>query len=95
MAQAAAEGEEENAVVEGWEELQKHGRRFNLDFTPKLHLSSGALVAALLSSGVGRYLEFVPLKATLMYAAGAGEGEGAQPPGVLERVPMSKAEIFQ
>eukprot|EP00290_Baffinella_frigidus_P014676 CAMPEP_0180155486 /NCGR_PEP_ID=MMETSP0986-20121125/24877_1 /TAXON_ID=697907 /ORGANISM="non described non described, Strain CCMP2293" /LENGTH=280 /DNA_ID=CAMNT_0022104229 /DNA_START=18 /DNA_END=857 /DNA_ORIENTATION=+ len=82
---AAAEEDEDEDVVEGWEELQKHGRRFNLDLTPKLHLSSGALVTALLSSGVGRYLEFVPLKATLMYAAG----------GALERVPMSKAEIFQ
>jgi hypothetical protein len=55
-----------------------------------LHLSAGTLVQTLVSSGVGRYLEFVPLQATLMHAAGADAGVGT-----LERVPMSKAEVFQ
>jgi hypothetical protein len=85
--------EADNSVKEndeGWEALRSIGRRCNLDFTPKLHLSAGTLVQTLVSSGVGRYLEFVPLQATLMHAAGADAGVGT-----LERVPMSKAEVFQ
>jgi hypothetical protein len=41
-------------------------------------------------SGVGRYLEFMPLKSSYIYLTNKKNTEGA-----LERVPMNKAEIFQ
>ncbi len=41
-------------------------------------------------SGVGRYLEFMPLKSSFIFLANKKNTEGT-----LERVPMNKAEIFQ
>eukprot|EP00286_Rhodomonas_abbreviata_P021525 CAMPEP_0181296666 /NCGR_PEP_ID=MMETSP1101-20121128/4826_1 /TAXON_ID=46948 /ORGANISM="Rhodomonas abbreviata, Strain Caron Lab Isolate" /LENGTH=337 /DNA_ID=CAMNT_0023401547 /DNA_START=33 /DNA_END=1043 /DNA_ORIENTATION=- len=84
--------EESITQAEGWEQLLERGRDYNLDFTPKLNLSSGKLVEALLQSGVGRYLEFMPLKSTFIHVPSKAGGEAD---GALERVPMSKAEIFQ
>lgn len=83
---------EEELALEGWAELRERARDYNLDFTPKLNLSSGKLVGALLQSGVGRYLEFMPLKSTFIHVPSKG---GADAVGALQRVPMSKAEIFQ
>ena len=80
--------------VEGYEELiaGNQGFRYNIDVVPKINLSMGPLIKALLKSGVGRYLEFMPLKYTYLHQASkeAGGQEGS-----LQRVPMSKADIFQ
>lgn len=62
--EAAAGGE---AHLAGWEELAERGRDFNVDLIPKLSLSAGPLVASLLKSGVGRYLEFMPLQSTFIH----------------------------
>lgn len=43
---------------------------------------------AAVKSGVGRYLEFMPLQSSYIYIERQGESS-------LERVPMSKGEIFQ
>lgn len=92
-------GEEEEArtaqhKVEGYEELVagNKGFRYNIDVVPKINLSMGFLIKALLKSGVGRYLEFMPLKFTYLHqpSKDAGGRDGS-----LERVPMSKADIFQ
>jgi len=80
--------------VEGYEELVagNKGFRYNIDVVPKINLSMGPLIKALLKSGVGRYLEFMPLKFTYLHQPSKDAG-GRQ--GSLERVPMSKADIFQ
>ena len=71
------------------------GYRFNIDVAPKIHLSLGPLIKALLKSGVGRYLEFMPLRHTFLYDDGHSQlGHGATQAS-LQRVPMSKADIFQ
>ena len=48
-----------------------------------------------MKSGVGRYLEFMPLRHTFLYDDGHSQlGHGATQAS-LQRVPMSKADIFQ
>jgi hypothetical protein len=103
-AAARAEG-----VTEGYDDLvsANKGYRYNIDVAPKINLSMGPLIKALLKSGVGRYLEFMPLKYTFLHQSGestgparpqdrAGAGaEGRGCGGSLQRVPMSKADIFQ
>lgn len=78
--------------VEGWDEILKQSRQYSIDLTPKLTLSSGDLVQALLRSGVHRYLEFIPMGATFIHLPTKGQCADEE---ALHRVPMSKAEIFQ
>ena len=105
---AAARAED---VTEGYDDLvsANNGYRYNIDVAPKINLSMGPLIKALLKSGVGRYLEFMPLKHTFLHQSAeskgaarphdrAGAGAGAERRGCggsLQRVPMSKADIFQ
>lgn len=81
------------ASVEGFEGLVSgnKGYRYNIDVVPKINLSKGPLIKALLKSGVGRYLEFMPLKYTYLHQ----HSKEDTCPGSLQRVPMSKADIFQ
>ena len=92
------EGEKKSdgVCVEGYEGLVSgnKGYRYNIDVVPKINLSMGPLIKALLKSGVGRYLEFMPLKYTYLHQH-SKESKLGECPGALQRVPMSKADIFQ
>eukprot|EP00123_Amoebidium_parasiticum_P010416 comp20091_c0_seq1/m.24746 comp20091_c0_seq1/g.24746 ORF comp20091_c0_seq1/g.24746 comp20091_c0_seq1/m.24746 type:complete len:698 (-) comp20091_c0_seq1:488-2581(-) len=73
---------EENMEVT-FADLLKEGRRFNLDLRAQLLWSKGDLVQLLISSRVGKYLEFRAIETThLMTKKG------------LEQVPCSKADVF-
>lgn len=50
------------AKCHGLIQLVKASRQFNIELTPKLLYSRGPLVELLISSGVGRYLEFKALE---------------------------------
>ena len=78
-------------------------RRYNVDLTPQLLLSAGAMVDCLRSSGVGNYIEFKPVTSYLYgereeeasaEAAGTSSGK-AKADSALRRVPCGKADIFQ
>ncbi|KAJ3278168.1 hypothetical protein HK104_002591 [Borealophlyctis nickersoniae] len=58
-------------------------RKFNLELSPKLLFCRGPLVELLVSSGVGRYLEFKALEQVYLRWEGA-----------FEKVPGSKEDVF-
>ena len=95
------ESECEGAAAEGYDDLvsANKGYRYNIDVAPKINLSMGPLIKALLKSGVGRYLEFMPLQYTFLHQSETSKEAGSQQDGTgcgsLQRVPMSKADIFQ
>ena len=58
-------------------------RKFNLDLTPKLFFSRGAMVELLISSNISRYTEFKAVSRVLTVIQGE-----------LEHVPSSRADVF-
>ena len=48
--------------------LLKESKRYNLDLVPKIMPCRGELIELLISSGVGRYLEFKALDRTYIYS---------------------------
>ncbi|KAI9209856.1 GDP dissociation inhibitor [Polychytrium aggregatum] len=71
----------ENCIAALLDVLSNH-RRFNIELSPKAILSSGPVVELLISSGVGRYLEFKALEEVYIFD------------GVLEQMPGAKEDIF-
>ncbi|CAG8523667.1 8261_t:CDS:2, partial [Scutellospora calospora] len=63
--------------------LLKESKRYNLDLAPKLVPCRGELIELLISSGVGRYLEFKAMDKTYVYSVDA-----------FYKVPCSKEDVF-
>ncbi|GMF42153.1 unnamed protein product [Phytophthora lilii] len=80
------------------EEMLRQSSSFSIDVNPRLMLSSEQLVEILISSGVGRYLEFAAIERTYVHfqqdASGAKTEAGVEPDTVWE-VPCSKKDVFQ
>lgn len=58
---------EENSTSKisvSWEEVLKQSRRYCIDVVPKVCLSRGSLVQLLISSNIGRYVEFKAVEET-------------------------------
>ncbi|CAG8459115.1 5254_t:CDS:10 [Funneliformis mosseae] len=64
--------------------LLKESRRYNLDLAPKIMPCRGELIELLISSGVGRYLEFKALDRTYIYSD----------QDKYDKVPCSKEDVF-
>ncbi|KAG0011282.1 hypothetical protein BGZ81_002279 [Podila clonocystis] len=67
------------------EELYKTTRKYNFDLSPKLLYSRGPLTNLLISSGIGKYLEFKLLERTAVYEALTDK---------VEMMPTSKEDVF-
>jgi len=66
-------------------EMMEKWRHFNIDLTPKVLFSRGALVELLIHSNVSRYLEFRNVTRTLTVLSDTNH---------LQHVPCSRADIF-
>ncbi|KAF9925254.1 hypothetical protein FBU30_004946 [Linnemannia zychae] len=67
------------------EEFLKNTRKYNFDLSPKLLYSRGPLTNLLISSGIGKYLEFKLLERTAVYEAITDK---------VEMMPTSKEDVF-
>ncbi|KAI1300100.1 hypothetical protein EDD11_006319 [Mortierella claussenii] len=67
------------------EEFLKTTRKYNFDLSPKLLYSRGPLTNLLISSGIGKYLEFKLLERTAVYEALTDK---------VEMMPTSKEDVF-
>jgi len=67
------------------EELLKSSRKYNFDLSPKLLYSRGPLTNLLISSGIGKYLEFKLLERTAVYESLTDK---------VEMMPTSKEDVF-
>ncbi|XP_027206545.2 rab proteins geranylgeranyltransferase component A 1 [Penaeus vannamei] len=70
------------------EAMMKLTRKFNLDLTPKLLYSRGALVELLISSNVARYAEFKCITRILTWHGSSSDEES------LVMVPCSRSDVF-
>ena len=68
------------------EEEKEVSRQFSLDLSPAVLFANGPAVSGLISSSVSNYVEFMAIQG-LFFLSSTG--------GTLERVPSSKADIFQ
>lgn len=71
--------------IQALEELYKTTRKYNFDLSPKLLYSRGPLTNLLISSGIGKYLEFKLLERTAVYEALTDK---------VEMMPTSKEDVF-
>ncbi|KAG0212710.1 hypothetical protein BGX28_005743 [Mortierella sp. GBA30] len=71
--------------IQALEELFKTTRKYNFDLSPKLLYSRGPLTNLLISSGIGKYLEFKLLERTAVYEALTDK---------VEMMPTSKEDVF-
>ncbi|KAF9901140.1 hypothetical protein EC991_006455 [Linnemannia zychae] len=67
------------------EEFLKNTRKYNFDLSPKLLYSRGPLTNLLISSGIGKYLEFKLLERTAVYETLTDK---------VEMMPTSKEDVF-
>ncbi|KAF9400669.1 hypothetical protein BGZ76_007672, partial [Entomortierella beljakovae] len=67
------------------EEFLKETRKYNFDLSPKLLYSRGPLTNLLISSGIGKYLEFKLLERTAVYESLTDK---------VEMMPTSKEDVF-
>ena len=81
------------------EELRRQSSSFSIDISPRLMLSSEQLVETLITSGVGRYLEFAAIERTYVHfqpsISGATQIENDLEPDTVWEVPCSKKDVFQ
>lgn len=70
--------------------LRQQSSQFSIDINPRLVLSSEEIVQVLISSGVGRYLEFAAIERTYVHLPAKAEGEDS-----VWHVPCSKKDVFQ
>ncbi|KAF4323123.1 hypothetical protein BBO99_00002692 [Phytophthora kernoviae] len=82
------------------EELLSQSSSFSIDINPRLMLSSEQLVEILITSGVGRYLEFAAIERTYVHfqppdAPGKVTAKGVVEPDTVWEVPCSKKDVFQ
>jgi len=87
----AGEGKGDQEEEPEWtrEKIMEQSRRFNLDLSPRLLFSRGAMVELLISSNISRYTEFKAVTRVLTKSTGAA-GDGGQ----LQCVPTTKSDIF-
>lgn len=89
------------ATDEVKQELLARSSGFSIDVNPRLVLSSEELVQMLITSGVGRYLEFTGMERTYMHfqqpSASASISSSAKVAAVdsIWEVPCSKKDVFQ
>ncbi|KAL0481552.1 Rab protein geranylgeranyltransferase component A [Acrasis kona] len=80
------------------EALVSQSRRFAIDLTSQLLFSNGEIVQLLISSAVGRYLEFKCIDAIMVYVPEQIK-KGQKPPETLnyrfEKVPLTKGDIMK
>lgn len=74
-----------DSFAETVRQVHSRARHFSIELAPKLLLARGDLIALLVSSGVGRYLEFKAVDSMWMRVPTTG---------ALQRVPCSRAEVF-
>ncbi|KAF8978173.1 hypothetical protein BGZ46_006754 [Entomortierella lignicola] len=74
-----------SAQIRNLEEFLKASRKYNFDLSPKLLYSRGPLTNLLISSGIGKYLEFKLLERTAVYEALTDK---------VEMMPTSKEDVF-
>lgn len=72
--------------------LLHKSRYFNIDSYPKLLLSGGKMVEAILAAGVGNYLEFKSIDA--LYYLNKNTKKNSSDLFELQKLPGSKADIF-
>ncbi|KAG0250661.1 hypothetical protein BG011_008192 [Mortierella polycephala] len=73
------------AQIQSLTEFIKNTRKYNFDLSPKLLYSRGPLTNLLISSGIGKYLEFKLLERTAVYEALTDK---------VEMMPTSKEDVF-
>ncbi|KAG9325827.1 hypothetical protein KVV02_005751 [Mortierella alpina] len=73
------------AQIQALQELFQTTRKYNFDLSPKLLYSRGPLTNLLISSGIGKYLEFKLLERTAVYEALTDK---------VEMMPTSKEDVF-
>lgn len=71
--------------IQALQELFQTTRKYNFDLSPKLLYSRGPLTNLLISSGIGKYLEFKLLERTAVYEALTDK---------VEMMPTSKEDVF-
>ncbi|KAK3820090.1 MAG: GDP dissociation inhibitor-domain-containing protein [Benniella sp.] len=71
--------------ISSLQEFIAKSRKYNFDLSPKLLYSRGPLTNLLISSGIGKYLEFKLLERTAVYEASADK---------IEMMPTSKEDVF-
>jgi hypothetical protein len=74
--------------------LIHNSRHFNIDSLPKLLLSDGKMVDAIIASSVGNYLEFKSVDALYFLNSGSHGKQKIAAAPQLQRLPGSKADIF-
>ncbi|ETM01220.1 hypothetical protein L917_02164 [Phytophthora nicotianae] len=74
------------------EELVQKSSSFSIDVNPRLMLSSEQLVETLITSGVGRYLEFAAIERTYVHFQPT---DNSTEPDTVWEVPCSKKDVFQ
>lgn len=79
------------------EQLLAQSSSFSVDINPRLLLASEELVEVLITSGVGRYLEFAAIENTyVLLSKGASTGTASEPAeDAVWEVPCSKKDVFQ
>ncbi|EGZ12985.1 hypothetical protein PHYSODRAFT_387561, partial [Phytophthora sojae] len=77
------------------EELLRQSSSFSIDVNPRLMLSSEQLVEILITSGVGRYLEFAAIERTYVHFQSAVSGAKSEESDTVWEVPCSKKDVFQ
>ncbi|KAG7399749.1 hypothetical protein PHYBOEH_008083 [Phytophthora boehmeriae] len=82
------------------EELLRQSSMFSIDVNPRLMLSSEQLVEILITSGVGRYLEFAAIERTYVHFHPPDASEKVTTESLAENdtvweVPCSKKDVFQ
>lgn len=66
-----------------------------IDLRPRIVLAAGPLVDLLVSTGSGHYLSFRPLDATFLRFAETGGAAGEAESMLLQKVPVSRSDVFQ
>ncbi|KAJ0400891.1 hypothetical protein P43SY_004503 [Pythium insidiosum] len=75
-----------NVPEDEQQSLLRQSSHFSIDVNPRLVLSSEEIVQILITSGVGRYLEFAAMEGTYVHLAGDGD--------TVWQVPCSKKDVF-
>ena len=63
---------------------QLQSKRFNIDYVPEVLFSAGTMIDTLISSGVGKYVEFKRLERSLLFENGK-----------ISIVPTSRSDVFK
>ncbi|TMW68992.1 hypothetical protein Poli38472_001148 [Pythium oligandrum] len=87
------EGFSEHVSEELQQAMKKKSSQFSIDVNPRLVLSSEEIVQILITSGVGRYLEFAAIERTYVHFQDAKDKDNTTVDTVWD-VPCSKKDVF-